>query len=66
MKNYAILYSIMADDIPQHTSTTSAHTKILLQWLPGNTYTDKNGSNIWEDTYGCEEQYICATTIYLL
>ena len=56
----------MADDIPQHTSTTSAHTKILLQWLPGNTYTDKNGSNIWEDTYGCEEQYICATTIYLL
>ena len=26
----------------------------------------RRGNTIWEDTYECTEQYICATDVYLL
>ena len=29
------------------------------------TLTLKTGSNIWEDTYGCADQYRCEISLYL-
>ena len=64
-QNCSIFHSFMSDGSSKYGATKSAHTKKLLQWLLKNTYIYTTRNSIWEDIYGCSEQYICATVLYL-
>ena len=61
----SIFHSFMSDDISQDSATPGALTNKIFQWLFYNTYINTTDSNIWEDTYGCTEQYICTTAIHI-
>ena len=56
----------MPDDISQDDSATADDTNKLFQWLHDKNFINTTASTIWEDTYGCADQYICATSFYLI
>ena len=57
-------FIIFPDDSKQDTASTTEHIKRFIELLQkGPTSTL---STIWENTDGCTEQYICASTLYLM
>ena len=56
----------MSDDTRQDAATTSEHSKLIIELFQNRTLLFSDMINIWENTDGCEEQYLCATVPYLL
>ena len=43
-----------------------SHRKQLIQLLKERRVLTSSLSTIWENTYGCAEQYICASALYFM
>ena len=63
---HAVFHSFFSDDIKQDAATTTAHSNHLIKMLKEQKVLMSTLSTIWEKTDGCEEQYICASALYLL
>ena len=44
----------------------AAHSKCIIEMFQNRTLFFANMITIWENTDGCEDQYLCATALYLL
>ena len=53
-------------DIRQDSSTTTAHSKRLIELLKEQKVLASSLSTLLGNTYGCVEQYICASALYLM
>ena len=58
--------SFLLDDGKQDVATTDTYSKDIMELLHIIKALLTKKSNIWENTYGCIEQNICATALYLL
>ena len=47
-------------------ATTTSHSKRLISFLKDKHVLTTSLSTIWENTDGCDEQYICASALYLI
>ena len=56
----------MSDDSKKDATTTAEHSKNIIELLQNITVLLDDMSTIWENNYGCEEQYRCKTALYLL
>ena len=56
----------MSGDSKQDSDNTDACSKYMLHMLQQKTILNTNSSTIWDNTYGFDEQYSCATEFYLL
>ena len=56
----------MSDDSKQDTATTTAHSKHFIEILKHQKLLTSTLIKIWENTDSCAEQYICASTLYLM
>ena len=63
---HAVFHYFLLDDSKQDSATTTAHIKILIELLKKQKLMKSTLSTIWENTDGCAEQYICASSIYLM
>ena len=52
--------------LKQNAATTHAHMLVLAQCLMKNQNVLTEGGAIFENTYGCAKQYLCATTLRLI
>ena len=59
-------FIFLSDDSKQDPSTDTAHSKRLIELLKEQTLLTSTLSTIWENTDGCSEKYICASTLYLM
>ena len=53
-------------DSKQYSATTTAHSKFLIELLKEKKLLTSTLSTIWGNIYGCEEQYRCASALYLM
>ena len=63
---HAMFHYFLLDYIKQDTATTTAHSNFLIEILKEQKVLTSTLSTIWENTDGCEDQYICASAIYLI
>ena len=59
-------YYFLSDDSKKGAATTAAHSKHIMVLLQNRKVFMTSKSTIWYKTYGCPEQYRCATVLYLL
>ena len=64
--HHAVFHYFLSDDSKQDAATTTAHSKRLIELLKEQKVLTSTLSTIWENTYGCAEQYICASALYLM
>ena len=57
-----MFHSFPPDDSKQDADTNTAHRNHLIELLKEKILTSSL-STIWENTYGYEEQYICASAL---
>ena len=62
----AVFHSFLSDDSKQDAATTTAQSKRLIPLLKNKQVLSTSLSTIWEKTDGCDEQYICASALYLM
>ena len=55
-----MFHSFLSDGIKLDAKTTAAHSKHIMALLNNRKLLT------WENKYGCSDQYICATELYLL
>ena len=61
------MFHLLLYDHSKHDAvTTAAHSKQIIDILKSSNVLDVSHSNIWENTDGCDEHYICDTALYLL
>ena len=65
-QRYAIFQSFLFYNSKQDAATTNSHSKHLISVLKEKKLMTKAFSTIWGNTYGCDEQYICASALYLM
>ena len=63
---HAVFHYFFSYDSKKYAATTTAHSKILIELLKEKKVLTSTLSKIWENTDGCAEQYICASSIYLV
>ena len=63
---HAVFHSFLSDDSKQDAATTTAHSKLLISLLKNKEVLTTSLSTIWKNTYGCAEQYRCASALYLM
>ena len=56
----------LSDDSKQDAYNTTAHSKRLISLLKNKILLTTSLSTIWENTYGCAEQYRCVSALYLM
>ena len=61
---HAVFHSFLSDDSKQDAATTTAQSKQLISLLKNKKVLTISLSTIWENTDGCDEQYICAYALY--
>ena len=61
-----VFHSFLSDDSKQNPATNTAHRKRLIELLKEQKLLTSTLSTIWKNTDGCEEQYKCASELYLL
>ena len=62
---HAVFHYYLSDDIKQDSSTTTAHRKRLIELLKKKKVLTSTLITMWENIDGCEDQYRCASAIYL-
>ena len=63
---HAVFCSFLSNYIKQDAATTAAHGKLIIAFLKECELIWENVSTIWGNIYGCADQYICVTALYLL
>ena len=61
-----MFHSFLSDDIKQDTATTTAHIKHYISFLKEKKIMTTSLITIWENTDCCDEQYVCASALYLI
>ena len=61
-----MLHYFLSYDSKQDAVTTTAHSKSLIELLKNQKKLTSTLSTIWENTDGCADQYICASSLYLM
>ena len=61
-----MFHSFLSDDRKQDAATTTAQIKRLISFTKDKKVLTISLSTIWENTDGCDEQYICASSLYLI
>ena len=65
-QRHAVFHYFLSDNSKQDAATTTAHRKRLISLLKDKKLLTTSLTKIWENTDGCDEQYICASAIYLM
>ena len=60
-QRHSVFHFFKSDDSKQYSATTTENSKHLISFLKEKKVMTTSLSKIWENTYGCAEQYICAT-----
>ena len=63
---HAVFHSFLSDDSKQDAASTTAHSKRLISFLKDKNLLTIPLSTIWTNTGDCAEQYICASSLYLI
>ena len=63
---HAVIHYFFLDDSKQDSATTTTHSKCLIELLKEQKKLTSTLSTIWENTYGCADQYRCASELYLM
>ena len=63
---HAVFHSFLSGDSKQDSATTTAHINRLIEFLKKSKKKISALSIIWENTDCCEEQYRCATALYIM
>ena len=58
--------SFLSDDSKQDSTTTTVHIKSLIELLKEKKVLTSTLITIWENTDNCADQYICASSLYLM
>ena len=61
-----VFYSYLSEEKNQDTPDKNSNTMNPCQKLIGEFIIESNESNVWDKTVGCEKQYICPLTVYLM
>ena len=61
-----MFHYFLSDDSKQDSATTTAHSKHLIRLLKERKVLASSLITIWQNTDGCAEKYICASTLYLM
>ena len=61
-----MFHYFLSDDSKQDSTTTTTHRNRLIALLKPEKLLMSSLSTIWENTDGCAEQYICASSLYLM
>ena len=56
----------LSEDSKNDSDTTTTHSKLLLSFINNKKVLTTSLSTIWENTDGCDEQYRCASALYLM
>ena len=59
------VHLLLSDERKQDSDTTDAHSKTI-ELLKNRQHIFYDLSTIWDNNNGCDEQYICASALYLL
>ena len=57
---HSVFHSFMYNNINQYSATTAANSKLIMDMLK-KRFMVSCISKIWDNTYGCEDHYICDT-----
>ena len=63
---HAVFRSFLSDDSKQDSTTTTVHIKSLIELLKEKKVLTSTLITIWENTDNCADQYICASSLYLM
>ena len=63
---HTVFHYFLSDDSKQDASTTNAHRKRFIEMLKEQKLLTSTLITIWGNTYGCVDQYICDSTLYLM
>ena len=63
---HAVFHSFLSDNSKQDAVTTTAHIKRLISLLKNKQVLITSLNKRWENTYGCAQQYRCASALYLM
>ena len=63
-QRHTLFYSFLSDDSKQNSAATTSHSKHLIELIKGKNVLTASLSKIWENTDGCDEQYICDSALY--
>ena len=61
---HAVFHYFLSDDSKQYAATTNSHSNRFIELLKKKLMSAL--ITIWENTDGCAEQYICATSLCLM
>ena len=61
----AVFHPFLSDNSKQDAATTTAQRNGLISFLKEKRLLTASLSTIWENTDGCDEQYRCASAMYL-
>ena len=62
----AVFHSFSSDDSKQDSATTTAHSKLWIEFLKDKILLTTSLITIWENNDGCAKQYRCASALYLM
>ena len=60
---HAVFHYSLYSDSKQYAATINAHSKRLIELLKEQKLLTSTLSTIWKNTYGCAEQYRCASAL---
>ena len=63
LTRYSVFHSFLSDNRKPDAATTAEHRKLIIGLLKKNECVGSGHSTIWENSYGFDEHYICATAI---
>ena len=66
MSHQEVFHSFLLDDSKQDSEMTAAHSKHIMELLQNRKVLITNKGTIWDNKYGCGDQYRCATALYSL
>ena len=61
-----MFHSFLLDDRKQYSETIYAHNKRILELVQNKKVLMTNKINIWDNTDGCTEQYMCTPALYVI
>ena len=61
-----MFHSFLSDNSKQDSSLATAHSKSLISLLKDKTLFTTSLITVWGNTGGCDEEYICASALYLM
>ena len=62
----AVFHYFLSDDRKQDAANNTTHRNFFIEILKEQKLLMSTLSKIWENTYSCAEQYICASELYLM